>query len=123
MASLSQVKELLIKYNIAFDENSSETEMLLKHFARSTTEDLEKYFSNCVFLKKRLNGACSAVTVEQVFYIISRANRDFIQKVEKEYDKFASQVALDDHLKTKIFASLSKYFSVVSSFVINNDAV
>lgn len=108
MASLSQVKELLIKYNIAFDENSSETEMLLQHFARSTTEDLEKYFSNCIFLKKRLNDACSAITVEQVFYIISRANRDFIQKVEKEYDKFASQVALDDHLKTKIFASLSK---------------
>ena len=108
MATLTEVHNLLEKYNINIDLENPNAENQLYFLCSKQPEDLDKYLSNCVFLKNKLDGVCSSLTLSQVYNIIINTNHKLLENISSEFNAFAKETGLDTRAADSIFKHISR---------------
>ena len=108
MATLTEVHNLLDKYNINVDIEHPAAQHQLYSLCNQKYEVLDKYLSNCVFLKNKLDGVCSALTLSQVYSIIINTNHKLLENISAEFDSFAQETGLEDKAVKTIFKHISR---------------
>ncbi len=103
MATLLEVKNLLKENNIVFDEKS---QYFLDALSQYNYESLRQYIENCVFIHNELYSIAPAITIENVYSIISKANLKMLKSIQDEFYKITKSTGLDHSSATKALKSI-----------------
>lgn len=103
MATLLEVENLLKENGIIFDEKS---QYFLNELTKYNYESLRQYIENCVFVHNEIYSVAPAITIENVYSIISKANLKMLKNIQNEFYKISKATGLDHDSATKALKSI-----------------
>lgn len=103
MATLLEIKQLLKDNNVQFDDNS---QYFLDKLSQYNYESLRQYIENCVFVHNEIYSVAPAITIANVYSIISKANLKMLKNIQEEFYKIIKYTGLDHNSATKALKSI-----------------
>lgn len=93
MATLLEVQQLLNDNNVKYDSSS---QYYLDQLTQYSYESLRAFIENCSFVHNELYSVAQAITVQNVYSIISKAKLDLLKGIKNEFNKIVKSTNLDD---------------------------
>lgn len=81
MATITEVQNILDKYNIADTQNTA----ILNALTKLSVDKLDSYVNNCIILQDLLDSTAKSLTLQQIYSVIIKTNNSFLAQVENEF--------------------------------------